>query len=276
MLKEEKRKRMVVEEVTSTVPEIVTEVLPPTVVSDSSVEIKEKVEELQDLTQDISESVEKSEKIQEEIAEAVDTSSEVTEPINIDPSSESEMKPEEHFTIQEPPKESEFLPIPELKSSSSTSPLVIIIPGIFLLGALLGGIYFYQASVTTQKDTVPSPSPTTTVTVINQPTPAASSSATIDLTKYPINIMNGSGIVGEAGKVKTLVETAGFKVAKTGNASSYDFTKTVIKAKADVPAEFLAQLSTTLSKTYTLDTNQVLAIGFPDSVQVVVGSTKAN
>lgn len=175
----------------------------------------------------------------------------------------------------EPP--TEVLPdlLPQLKSSSDTNPLVIIIPGIFLLGALLGGIYFYQASVTTQKGTVPSPSPTTTVTVINQPTPAASSSATIDLTKYPINIMNGSGIVGEAGKVKTLVETAGFTVSKTGNAASYDFTKTVIKAKADVPAEFLAKLTDTLSKSYVLDANGVLAISSPDIIQVIVGSTKA-
>jgi hypothetical protein len=87
-------------------------------------------------------------------------------------------------------------------------------------------------------------------------------------------VQNGSGIPGEAGKVKDLLTTAGFKVSSTGNATSYDFTKTVIKAKVDVPAAFLTQLTTALGKTYTLDSNQALATSSANAVIVIVGSSK--
>lgn len=246
-------------------------------------ELKEKVEELKVLTQDISESIEKSEDLQNETPETtdmkedskpeVDLKDNIEEAVLDDKKVESEMPLEEHFSIQKPSMPGDTYPAPQLTSSNTISPFVIIIPGIFLLGALLGGIYFYQKNV--NSDVPPSPSPTLTVVTQGTNSPTATPAATVDFTKYAINIMNGSGIVGEAGKVKTLVEGAGFKVSATGNASSYDYTKTVIKAKADVPADFLAKLSTTLSKNYVLDNNAVLSISSPDMVQVIIGSTKA-
>jgi len=127
--------------------------------------------------------------------------------------------------------------MPEIKTSNSPNPLLIIIPGIFLLGALLGGIYFYQkrvSGVSTEPTTTPDYSNTITPSPTSTPT-----STQLDLTKYPINVMNGSGTPGQAGTVKDLLTGAGFKVSAAGNASSYDYTKTVIKVKADVPAEFV-------------------------------------
>jgi len=166
------------------------------------------------------------------------------------------------------------LPKPEPKpESKGVNPLVIIVPGILLLGALVGGIVFYQRGISPET-TVPTPTPNYANTATS-PTPTATTEATLNLTKYPINVMNGSGISGQAGVVKNLLTTAGFTVTGTGNAASYDFTKTVIKAKVDVPAAFLTQLSTTLGKSYVLDTNQSLATSSANEVQVIVGSTKA-
>ena len=165
-----------------------------------------------------------------------------------------------------------FEPLPQVKGPSGTNPLVIIIPGIFLLGALLGGIYFYQKGIV---GTSPSPSPTPEVMTMVTPTPSASPSGTVNLAGYPVNVMNGSGTPGQAGVVKTILTTAGFTVSATGNAASYDFTKTVIKAKLDVPATVISKLSTALSKSYVLDTNQTLATSSADKIQVIVGSTKA-
>jgi hypothetical protein len=233
------RKRMIVEEVSAPVEEI-----------------KEKVEELQTLTEDISESVEKSSEIQEDLAKVAE-----------------EVVPAEPATVPQ----GEPQPImPQIKNSNGTNPLVIIIPGLFLLGALLGGIYFYQKGISGNAQSTPTP-PTSYNNEITAPvaTPVSTSAATVDLTKYPVNVMNGSGIVGQAGVVKTLLTTAGFTVSKTGNASSYDFTKTVIKAKTDVPAAFVTQLSAALSKSYVLDTNQTLATSSADEVQVIIGSSKA-
>jgi hypothetical protein len=233
------RKRMIVEEVEA-----------------PATEIKEKVEELQTITEGISESVEKSTEVQEDLAKAAE---------EITPAEATTKKPKDE------PNE-EFKPtVPVVKNNDGPNPLVIIIPGIFLLGALLGGIIFYQHGISggTPKSATPSTYDNLTAS------PSPSPDVTPDLTKYPINVMNGSGISGQAGVVKNLLTTAGFTVSATGNASSYDFTKTVIKAKVDVPTAFLTQLSTALSKSYVLDTNQSLATSSADVVQVIVGSTKA-
>jgi len=249
MPEDKTRKRMIVEEVGVT-PE---ESTPEPVNSEPVEEIKEKVEELQTLTEDISQSVEKSAEVQEDLAKAAEevVASEPTE------------KPQEETTPM----------MPEIKRSDSPNPLLIIIPGIFLLGALLGGIYFYQKGVS-GVSTEPTPTPDYSNTITPSPT-STPATTKIDLTKYPINVMNGSGTPGQAGTVKDLLTGAGFKVSAAGNASSYDYTKTVIKVKADVPAEFVTKLSEALSKSYVLDTNQSLATSSADSVQVIIGSTKA-
>ena len=159
---------------------------------------------------------------------------------------------------------------PETKKNSSLI-LWILIPGIFLLGAILGGIVFYQKGVNKGQEAPVSPTPTPVVSA----TPSASPSATIDLTKYRITVFNGSGIAGEAGRVKTLLTTAGFKVGSTTNAASYDYTKTIIKAKSSVETSFISALSDALGKTYDVDTPQSLDASSADTVQVIVGSSKA-
>jgi hypothetical protein len=237
------RKRMIVEEVKTPVEEIKEKVEEPQIIADSVSELVEKPEEVQDNSTGVVEEkipTEEKEKLQEE-------------------------KPQE-----EKPLEKTEPVMPTVKKSNGTNPIIIIIPGIFLLGALLGGIVFYQRGISSGEPT-PTPDYSNTIT----PSPTMIPETTLDLTKYPINVKNGSGVSGQAGVVKSLLETAGFKVSGTGNATSYDFTKTVIKTKADVPEEFLTKLSEALSKNYVLDTNQSLATSSANEVEVIVGSTKA-
>lgn len=290
------RRRMVVEEVgEETTPQAPIE------------EIKEKVEELHEVTEDLNEDIAKAEQVQEDIADAVEevekasASQEVSEEDN-DNDVEVEDVPEEevlpysehyedehheshnhdHGTEHEHASEPTQMHVhnhdnqefgPHIKNPGGTNPLVIIIPGIFLLGALLGGIYFYQKGLNLPG--APAPTPMVSEAPAATTAPSASPSAVVDLSKYPINVLNGSGITGEAGKLKTSLTTAGFNVSGTGNATSTGFTKTVIKAKADVPAAFLIKLAETLKKTYELDVNQTLATSSTDTVQIVIGSSKA-
>ena len=67
---EKNRKRMVVEEVSEVAPTQNEPVVTPTPAPLE--EVKEKVEELRDITEDLSQSVEKSEDVQEEIIKAVE------------------------------------------------------------------------------------------------------------------------------------------------------------------------------------------------------------
>ena len=249
------RKRIIVEEVTDETEKVAEPVAVAPVPAPAVEEIVAKeesapVETVSEPTAPVTEVVEK-----EEPAEAVDTPTDA---------------PEEPTPVQDVP----LIPDPSFQPEpmNKTNPLLIIIPGILILGALLGGIYFYQKGI----DTAPEPTPTPTeVSEIMPVTPSETPGTTLTLSKYPINIQNGSGTPGEAGKVKNILVTGGFTVAGTGNASSYDFTKTVIKSKADVPEAFVSELSKLLGKTYVMDTNTTLATSSANQVEVIVGSSKA-
>jgi len=159
--------------------------------------------------------------------------------------------------------------IKEIKSG--INPLFIIIPGIFLLGALLGGIVYYQKNISGIKISVTTPTsaPSETTT----PTPTAT--PRVDLEKHSVKILNGSGIAGEAGKASDLLGKAGFKVASTGNASNYNYTKTIIQTKSSVEKGFISALTEALSKTYAVDSKIIsLSASSPDEVVIVVGSSK--
>lgn len=244
--KEEKeRKRMVVEEVESPIDD--------KVVSSSELEKEEKKEpEAAPQVLEEAASTDNSETPQEEM--------------------EKEIHEEEkhlHDIHTSAAVAQEVVPQPIKKSGNPV--LWILIPGIFLLGALLGGVVFYQKGINKGETQTPTPSETPVATA----TPTASPIAKADLTKYPIKVENGSGIPGAAGDAKTLITKAGFKVSGTVNAATYDYTKTIIQVKSDVPQGFTDQLTQTLSGTYVVGTNVALPDSSTDEVVVIVGSSKA-
>lgn len=211
--------------------------------------VKEKVEELQTITEHMGSDVEKSADVQEEIVQAAE---------KVEPTKETQ-KPN-----------TEFIPV---RSNYGPSPLLIIIPGVLLLGALLGGVYFYEKSV--NQAATATPTPEETIAPSGTPQPSASPSAKLDLTKYPINVQNGSGIPGTAGSAKDVLTKAGFKVSSTGNADNYNYTDTIIKTKSDVPADFVSKLTTTLSGVYSVAKAQTLEASSSSEVVVIIGSSKA-
>ncbi len=148
----------------------------------------------------------------------------------------------------------------------------ILIPGIFILGAILGGIVFYQKGVNTiDVDTTPAPVASAAPAI----TPTSTPSANVDVSKFNVAIFNGSGIAGEAGKVKDLLTNAGFNIVSTGNAATYDYTKTIIKAKSTVGTSVIQKIKDALSKVYVIGDPQTLSSSSTTDIQVVVGSSKA-
>ncbi len=236
------RKRMVVEEVVSENP-APSESQPVEEKSELLGVVKEKVEELQDLTQDIGASVEKSVEVQEEIVKVAEKVEPVVSPQEV------------------------RVPMP----AKGPSVWLILIPGVLLLGALLGGIVFYEKSIKPAAEATPTPLATSEATVV----PSASPSAKLDLSKYPVNVENGSGIPGTATSAKDLLTKGGFTVSATGNASTYDYSDTIIQTKSDVPASFVTKLTTTLSGIYKVGTPTSLPASSTDEVVVIIGSSKA-
>lgn len=172
-------------------------------------------------------------------------------------------------------KKSDFISDKPEKVKKEGSPVAwILIPGIFILGAILGGIIFYQKGVNTIK-VEESPAPQATLAPLTTATPTPVSTSSANISKFDVAVFNGSGTAGEAGKVKDILVAAGFTVTSTGNAATYDYTKTIIKAKSTVDASVVQKLKDALSKAYVVGDNQTLSSSATTDIQVVVGSSKA-
>ena len=187
-----------------------------------------------------------------------------------------EVKPTEEVAIDKPQVE-EIIKPESVKEKSSFNILWILIPGMLLLGLLIGGIFAYVFGIQKISTSQPTDSEETqniTVEPTISPTTKPTASPSASLSKYKIKILNGSGIKGEAGKVQTLIETAGFTVLSTGNASTYNFTKTQISIKTGVDQEFITSLIKTLEKNYQLEDTKTSSSQVND-VTVTVGSLKA-
>lgn len=92
----------------------------------------------------------------------------------------------------------------------------------------------------------------------NTPTPIP----TINIDSLKIQVLNGSGITGEATKVSTLLSQNKFKVANTGNAPNYDFVKTEIKVKNTISSTVTDLLIKSLENQYV---STISAIKLDDS-----------
>lgn len=146
--------------------------------------------------------------------------------------------------------------------------LVMIVVVLVVAAVVVWGIIFWQKSQPATKVTIDISS--TTSTVVESPTPTL---VEFKLSDYKIKVLNGSGIAGEAGRVKTLLETAGFVVESTANAETYDFTKTIVSAGSKVVPGFVSKLQDELGKKYTI--GSAGSLGEDMEVEIVVGSEKA-
>jgi hypothetical protein len=142
---------------------------------------------------------------------------------------------------------------------------------IFIVAiVLLAGVFAYKQGIFKDikmpKVNVVSVSPTPTV--IPEPT------KTVDLTKFEIEVLNGSEVSGLASKQKAALEAAGFTVSSVGNADSSDHADTIIKAKTEVDSGFIAKLKSTLGETFTVGDTQSLPEDSSVPVIVILGTKK--
>jgi len=140
---------------------------------------------------------------------------------------------------------------------------------IFIIAVLLlGGIFIYKQGVNKNgKINVVTLSPTPA----SAPTPTKTE---VDLSKYEIKILNGSGIDGEAGRQKANLETEGFTVSSIGNADNSEYAETVVQAKEIVGLDFLDKLKGTLEASFKIGEQEDLADDADSDVVIIIGSSK--
>jgi len=139
---------------------------------------------------------------------------------------------------------------------------------LILVVSALGAVLYLRNRASNPPTELPiattqTPQPTTTP----QPTPTTTP---INLADYSVEILNGSGISGEATRVKNLLETATFETFSIGNASSYDYTNTEVSMKQDVPEVVFASLQDALTE-YSLITADVLDATDTVDIRIVIG-----
>lgn len=122
---------------------------------------------------------------------------------------------------------------------------------LLIIAALGGGVYYYRSNVEgnplTQNETSKTEEKVETTPAAQTPTPTIPQ---VDLSSLKVQILNGSGVAGEAGKAQSYLEKPGFKSFKTGNASSFNFTDTTVALKANTPEEVFTEAQKALSDYY--------------------------
>jgi len=152
----------------------------------------------------------------------------------------------------------------------ASNPLWIGVYVILIFVAVVSGVYLFRNGSNQEQD-IQQEAPTVTPLVENSPT---RTQEPVDISLYSVTIRNGSGISGEAGRAKSLLEENGFTVISTGNADRFDYTDTIIQVSEDIPEEFVGQLINVLETTYTLGDLQALSNTEDSLVEVIIGSSK--
>lgn len=129
--------------------------------------------------------------------------------------------------------------------------LWIIIPTTLLVGALAGGIITYFSGVS-NIDTGDESTPVATVSPDENEAPTPEPESSLKREDLKIQVLNGSGVSGAAGKGQSLLQDLGYVEVAVGNASSSDFTTTEISIKEE-KSEYLDMLVEDLSDGYSVD-----------------------
>jgi hypothetical protein len=141
---------------------------------------------------------------------------------------------------------------PPVVGSNANNPSKVLLGAVIVLVALtvatlgvVGKQVFFNSSNsrTVVADETPEPSDTPVPTV--SPTPEISSKA-----KVKIQVLNGSGTPGQAGKIATELEKADFVTPDAGNAGVDDQSGTVVEYSPKVDTKIVDEVIELLEKTF--------------------------
>ncbi len=151
---------------------------------------------------------------------------------------------------------------PEKKSSA----LLYILGSIILIVAVGYTLYdFFNIGSNASAKTALTPS----VTMTPAPSPTPVTTANLDKSKLSITVLNGSGKVGVASAMQTILENDGYTVSSIGNADNYNYTETEIHVSPD-NQDYLPLLKKDLSGSYTIGTADTNYSG--SGAEVIVGA----
>ena len=118
------------------------------------------------------------------------------------------------------------------------------------------------------------PTSTQTPTPTQKPKPTSNpvdESSGLDRSKLTVEIKNGSGVEGAAGKMSDALKGLGYQISSTGNAGNFDYANVTIQVKSD-KSEYLLLLKKDLGFSYTVGTASAdLSTSVSADAVVIVG-----
>ena len=165
-------------------------------------------------------------------------------------------------------------PVPPKKSFNFKLLLIFIIPAI-LIGILVGGLFYLS-----KNKSISEPQPSTTPQSSETPMVDAETEQTVmaeeakdKVSGLSVQILNGSGTPGEAGKVSDMLAYEGFENIKTANAVSFDFTDTEVQTKESV-SDVYAVIERALQDKYSVVKSDALPDASDFDIVITVGQKK--
>lgn len=170
--------------------------------------------------------------------------------------------------------EADLIEFDSKKPSKINKKLIVIVLIIVVILALaIGGFLFFKS----QKGQSSKIEPTTAPKIEKEITPAiatpsAAAEEEVDLAGYTVQILNGSGVTGQAGVVEDILEKAGFEEFETDNADSFDYVETEVSLKKAVSKTVFEKIKTAL-KDYTVIEGDQLKEDADYDVVLIIGTT---
>lgn len=182
---------------------------------------------------------------------------------------------EEHHDAErtQPAQANDFFGAPPDEAKGGIPKTLIAIALLVVAGGAAAYMFLGGGGQFLGANTEASPSPAVEETMPSpEPSPEIEDA---DLTEFSVRVLNGTGTAGEAGKVKALLEEAGFEEVGTGNAPSEDNTVTTISAKADVPASAIKAVENALKGSYKTEVGDTLAEDSDYDIVVTTGDSSS-
>jgi hypothetical protein len=148
---------------------------------------------------------------------------------------------------------------------------------ILLISAVIGGLFYYRAkveqvSVAPEEETTQQPDEAEESENETTPTPPAIDP---DFAELSVNVLNGSGIGGEAGRLRTTLNPIGFKNIDVGNASSANHTTTTVQMKESLPDSVYEKLKEILETSYVVEkSDTAITESSQYDIIITIGSSK--
>ena len=180
--------------------------------------------------------------------------------------------------IQEQPAAAREIPTPasfgikdEKEKKKKKIIIALAVAGVVLI---VGGFIYFLGVGGSEGDAEASPTPANGAVTerTSSPTPTDSSES-VNREDVSIQILNGTGLAGEAGLVRDKLQALGYEKNEVGNASDQDQETTTVTFSSKLPEEIVKEITEELEDTYE-DVNAKTGSTGEFDVKIVTGLRK--